>query len=434
MEDLIKKKFNGQAESLLLLMCKSIYNTPRYYATLLDDAMKGMGMDEKALNYIIAKCREPSLMGAVKIAYVDQYSKTLESKVKSETSGDYETLLVTIIERGKAVKSVRAAKPVPADNGSAARAEAERAAMCSSQNQHPIQQQPFQAPPPQHQQYAPPVNQYHPQMPLNQQQPPPLPPNFYQPPQQQQYQVLPQQQYQVLPQQHYPPPPQQQYQQPQYQQPPAPQQYTPNPNYSMPIPQNQGPPGLAIIDQRFLVQQQTTLIMKEDPVSFSGDDFNIADSMGRPWFRLDSKAWSITEKRTLLDNNRVPVLSMEKKLFSFGTKWQASQSNRNLFTVEPKILTLKPHLNIYLNDGDREPDFKVSGSYTAKDFQIVDKRGGAKRVIATCSKQRPHQSSAAFLNHMVGADAYYINIEPGIDAAFITAICLLLDEFYHDEK
>ena len=132
-DDLIKKKFSGQAESLLLLMSKSIYNTPRYYATLLDDAMKGMGTDEKALNYVIAKCREPSLMGAVKIAFVDQFSKTLESKVKSETSGDYESLLVTIIERGKAVKSVRAANPVPIDDGSAARAAAEAQARAEAE-------------------------------------------------------------------------------------------------------------------------------------------------------------------------------------------------------------------------------------------------------------------------------------------------------------
>ncbi len=105
-----------------------------------------------------------------------------------------------------------------------------------------------------------------------------------------------------------------------------------------------------------------------------------------------------------------------------------------LFSVEPKIFTLKPHLNIYLNDGDREPDFKVSGSYMAKDFQIVDKRGGVKRVIATCNKQRPYQSATAFLSSMLGSDVYYINIEPGIDAAFITSICLLLDEFYNDKK
>jgi hypothetical protein len=124
---LIKKKFSGQAESLLLLMSRSIYNKPRYYATLLHDSMKGMGTDEKELNYIIAKCREPSLMGAVKEAFVDQYQKTLESKIKSETSGDYETLLVTIAERGRAVRATHA-KPGVAhvDDGAAARAEAER--------------------------------------------------------------------------------------------------------------------------------------------------------------------------------------------------------------------------------------------------------------------------------------------------------------------
>ena len=66
--------------------------------------MKGTGTNERELNHLMARCREPALMGAIKIAYVDQFSKTLESKIKSETSGNYETLLVTIVEHGKAVK------------------------------------------------------------------------------------------------------------------------------------------------------------------------------------------------------------------------------------------------------------------------------------------------------------------------------------------
>jgi hypothetical protein len=104
-QELIKKKFSGQAEELLLLMCSSILNKPRFYACLLEDTMKGMGTNEKELSYWVARCREPSLMGAIKEAYVDLYQKTLESRIKGEVSGDYERLLITIVERGKAVKA-----------------------------------------------------------------------------------------------------------------------------------------------------------------------------------------------------------------------------------------------------------------------------------------------------------------------------------------
>lgn len=142
------------------------------------------------------------------------------------------------------------------------------------------------------------------------------------------------------------------------------------------------------------------------------------------------------QKRTLLDNQSRPILLLSKNIFSFGTKWQASDPNGNrlLYSVEPKIFSWKPHINIFLNDGDREPDFKVSGSMMKRDFQIFDKRNGGKRLIASCSKQRPYQSAEAFLSHMFGSDRYYLQIEPNTDAAFCVSLCLLLDELYNDEK
>lgn len=85
-------------------MCESIINRPRFYARLLHETMKGMGTDEKELNLLMVRCREPALMGAIKVAYVDQYQKTLESKIKSETSGNYENCLVKIVDGGRAVK------------------------------------------------------------------------------------------------------------------------------------------------------------------------------------------------------------------------------------------------------------------------------------------------------------------------------------------
>jgi uncharacterized protein YxjI len=97
-------------------------------------------------------------------------------------------------------------------------------------------------------------------------------------------------------------------------------------------------------------------------------------------------------------------------------------------------LSFTPQINIYLNDGDREPDFRLKGSFMngKRDFQIVDIRGGGNTVIGSCKKERAFSGIGAFFNNMIDKDVYYLTLNPGADAAFCVAICLLLDEFYHD--
>ena len=143
------------------------------------------------------------------------------------------------------------------------------------------------------------------------------------------------------------------------------------------------------------------------------------------------------EKRTLIDANQIPCLTLKKAIFSFGTKWTAyrgGETTQKLFTVQPKIFSFSPQINIFLDDGDNEPDFKVKGSWLQKDFKITDVRNGQKRVIAQCNKERMHQSVGAFFNAFMGVDNYFVTIQPGVDTAFITAICCLLDDIYQDKK
>ena len=200
----------------------------------------------------------------------------------------------------------------------------------------------------------------------------------------------------------------------------------------MPYQQPPGPP-VVILNQMFCVQQPTTLILRERVDS--RDDFAILDAMNREWFKLDAKNFSMSDQRTLYDIYRNPLVVLKKKMFSMGNKWQATRpTGEMLYTVEPKIFTLSPSINIYLNDGDRQPDFQIKGTYMAKDFQIYDLRGGGQRLIAQCSKTRPYQNPASFMmQQMYNVDEYYVTVHPGIDAAFVTSLCLLLDEIYHDK-
>ncbi|KAI8896918.1 tubby C-terminal-like domain-containing protein [Globomyces pollinis-pini] len=282
-----------------------------------------------------------------------------------------------------------------------------------------MSQYPYGQPQHNQQQYRPPQQPYQQQPYQNGQ------PQYYPPPNQQ-YQPPPQQ-YQPPPQQYQPPP--QQYQ-------PPPQQYQQQPVYQQQQPVYQQPSRPSVIAPQFIVSQPTTLTLKE-AYSFSGDDFTIKDQNGSLWFSLDSQTWSLRDKRVLLDSTNRPVVTLQKKLFSIGSKWEAtSPTGQKLFSIEPKIFTLNPKINIYLNDGDREPDFQVKGKFLnrSRDFKVVDVRGGQKLVVATCNKQRAHESVGAFFKNMMGKDVYYLSLHPGADAALCTSVCLLLDELFHDKN
>ncbi len=117
-------------------------------------------------------------------------------------------------------------------------------------------------------------------------------------------------------------------------------------------------------------------------------------------------------------------------------KWQVYQgagfSGRLLFTFERKILSLRPTVLVYLNDGDRIPDFEAVGTSSRSTFEILDKRNGARRVLAQSSLQRRTASYDAYFNQILELQTYVVEIEANVDTAFIATLSLLLDELYND--
>ena len=68
-----------------------------YVAKLFDKAMAGMGTKDNKLIRLTVRHRDPQVMGQVKAAYYQTFGKTLYSRVKGETSGDYEKALLAMI-------------------------------------------------------------------------------------------------------------------------------------------------------------------------------------------------------------------------------------------------------------------------------------------------------------------------------------------------
>jgi len=67
-----------------------------YYAACLYEAMKGLGTDDDDLIRLLVSRSESDLQN-IKAIYAKMYGKSLYDAVKSELSGDYEKLFLTLI-------------------------------------------------------------------------------------------------------------------------------------------------------------------------------------------------------------------------------------------------------------------------------------------------------------------------------------------------
>lgn len=69
-------------------------------AKLLEATMAGLGTKNTQLIYRIVRAHwNPVRLEAIKTAYKNRYGKTLEHRVKGETSGPYRDILIDIITK-----------------------------------------------------------------------------------------------------------------------------------------------------------------------------------------------------------------------------------------------------------------------------------------------------------------------------------------------
>jgi len=98
MDKVIKKEFSGSIESALLTMVRMIEDRPNAIARQFEDAMSGLGTNEKKLMRLAVRYRDPATLQSVKAAYQKKYGKSLVKRVEGETSGDFKKALVAVLE------------------------------------------------------------------------------------------------------------------------------------------------------------------------------------------------------------------------------------------------------------------------------------------------------------------------------------------------
>ncbi|KAF6261719.1 tubby C-terminal-like domain-containing protein [Scenedesmus sp. NREL 46B-D3] len=191
-----------------------------------------------------------------------------------------------------------------------------------------------------------------------------------------------------------------------------------------------------VVSPQFCMPQQTVLVMQEQ-AGYKSDDFTITDATGRPFFKLSAALFSIGNKRQLLDAYGSPLLHMERKMLSLHGTWLLLRPSdgAKLAELKSSLMSLTPSIKVYLNDGDKEPDFVVKGDFRSKRFSIFQRTRGSDVAIAQVQRESRFSSSSAFLmSMMTDAQKYFVTIEPGVDAAFVVGLATLCDEIFNDKE
>ncbi|KAJ4300173.1 hypothetical protein N0V88_002842 [Collariella sp. IMI 366227] len=98
LEDVIRKEFSGHMEDALLYQLRNGVDKYMHHATLLEDAMAGAGTKDYLLvSRVVRYHWDRQHMANVRGAYENKYRRNLASRIKGETSGDYERLMLACI-------------------------------------------------------------------------------------------------------------------------------------------------------------------------------------------------------------------------------------------------------------------------------------------------------------------------------------------------
>ena len=94
----IDNNFKGDAKELLKSILYSLVSPSEYFATRIKKAIEGFGTDNKTLiRILITRCEVD--MEIIKKYYKQIYKKDMIDDIKSDISGDYQKLMIELINK-----------------------------------------------------------------------------------------------------------------------------------------------------------------------------------------------------------------------------------------------------------------------------------------------------------------------------------------------
>jgi annexin D len=91
----LESELRGDAEAAATFLIGMKTNPYESIAKVLHRATKGFGTNEALLQ--VTLIRYQGVLNDVKLAFVDEYGKTIQDVIRAECSGDYEDLLLAIV-------------------------------------------------------------------------------------------------------------------------------------------------------------------------------------------------------------------------------------------------------------------------------------------------------------------------------------------------
>jgi len=185
------------------------------------------------------------------------------------------------------------------------------------------------------------------------------------------------------------------------------------------------PKPIGVLPNYTIHTSQMALKVREHKTAFSGDDFSIKDAVtGQRIFQVDGKVFSLSQKKEFLDATGKPLFHIKKRLISLHTTYDgySAANDEELFTVKSSFSFGTKLTATFKNraGAGEEVSLVLKGDLLDRKAEIQTDSG---IPVARISRSFANAGELLF-----DQQTYFLTIAPGVDAALLVAICIVLDE------
>lgn len=179
-----------------------------------------------------------------------------------------------------------------------------------------------------------------------------------------------------------------------------------------------------VVREHWVARHPTEFTLKEKMFAGSGGSFAVRDHVGKTMFLTRKGALG---KRTLLDSWNHVIAQIETPAATLHKSRRVVDCDGQLlFTAKTKKMVVhgrSPELFIYLNDGDRIPDFEVveDGGERRVRLQRIKTSELIARISPKGSRTLDFQCSDGF---------YSVYVAGGGDLAFAALVAIIMDDVF----
>lgn len=197
--------------------------------------------------------------------------------------------------------------------------------------------------------------------------------------------------------------------------------------------------------EKYLLDEQTVLKLKENFWSFTGDDATIKDLQDTSVFKIKGSAMSLSGRRTMTDcKEGVEICGYQKKLLSMhATAYVTVEIGGHTMVVatikRQSLMQLVSSADIYIHEPMQSyesastdglvPTCHVEGDIISKkyDFMMGNLRREPSDLVKIAQVVRQYNFSG-------DRNTYYVQIGTKVDIPFIVICTIAIDEIFSDNS